>query len=751
MSHHDHQERRDERSDRHKGPHGNRREDHREDHRENPHEDHHTRQDRHHRHDRERHDEDLNRQILQKKQRHNSRTYALIGNPNSGKTTLFNELTGASQHVGNWPGVTVERKTGHLRNVFGREAEIVDLPGIYSLNPHSAEEKVSRNFIIEGRPDVVINIVEATNIERSLFLTCQIAELGVPMVVALNMMDEAKREGDLIDIARLSKGLGLPVVPITAIAGEGVVELVDALGELEKLLAILDKEAEQLPHEGEDEHGHGQFDTEDPSEHIRDHHSDGEGRTNALIATLGYHNHYKGPKVKQPCGAPLTTEEESDNAERRYRYISRLMKEAVVKGRGASEHSTSDKVDRFLASPLIGIPLFLLVMWFMFHCVFADNFLGTGLPSPGLGLQEAAAWLFSTFSEWLGTVLPAGSWYSSLIIDGIIAGVGSVVSFLPQILILFFFLTLLEDIGYMARSAFIMDRLLGYFGLSGKSFLPMLMGFGCSVPAIMACRTLENENDRKLTLFLVPFMSCSARAPIYLVLAGAFFPHNADIIVFALYILGIIVAIITGLVLKRFVFKGESTPLLIELPHYRAPRIKSVALALGRSMKDYLTRAGTIIFAMSIVIWFLSSFNFSLQMVDIDDSILAAIGGVIAPFFIPLGFGFWAAAVSILTGFFAKEAVIGTLGVLTGVGEESATSGVGLNATVLAGLGFTPLSSLSFMVFCLLYLPCLAAFAALKREYNSWKWAFLQAAYSVAVAWVAAFIVYNVGVLLGFS
>ena len=678
-------------------------------------------------------------------------TYALVGNPNSGKTTLFNELTGASQHVGNWPGVTVEKKVGKLRAAFGRDAEIVDLPGIYSLNPHSAEEKVSRKFIIEGRPNVVINIVEATNIERNLFLTCQVAELGVPMVVALNMMDEVKREGDVIDIELLSKKLGLPVVPITAIAGEGVVELVDALDELEKLLVVVDKEAEQLPHEGEDEHGHGHYDTEDPSEHIRRHHSDGEGRTNALIATFGYHNHYKGPMVRQPCGMPLTTKEESENAERRYAFISNLIKEVVVKGRGETEHTVSDKIDRFLASPVIGIPLFLLVMWLMFHCVFADNFFGTGLPSPGLWLQEGAEWLFVSLAQGIATFLPPDSWYGSLVIGGVIGGVGAVVSFLPQILILFLFLTLLEDIGYMARSAFIMDRLLGYFGLSGKSFLPMLMGFGCSVPALMACRTLENEHDRKLTLFLVPFMSCGARAPIYLVFAGSFFSENADFIVFSLYFLGIVVAILTGVLLKMLVIKGKSTPLLIELPHYRAPRLKSVSLALGRSMKDYLTRAGTVIFAMSLVIWFLSSFDFALHMVDIDNSILAAIGSVLAPLFSPLGFGFWAAAVAVLTGFFAKEAVIGTLGVLTGVGEESAVEGVGLNATVLGNLGFTPLSSLSFMVFCLLYLPCMAAFAALKREYNSWKWSLLQAGYSVAIAWAAAFIVYNGGVLLGFG
>jgi ferrous iron transport protein B len=681
-----------------------------------------------------------------RRDRRQRKRYALIGNPNSGKTTLFNELTGASQHVGNWPGVTVERKTGQLRSVFGRNVEITDLPGIYSLNPHSTEERISRNFIIDDKPDVVINIVEATNIERNLFLTCQIAELGVPMVIALNMMDEAAREGDAIDILRLSKLLGIPVVPITAIAGEGVVELIDALSELERLLAFVDREAQQLPHEGEDEHGHGYHDTEDPHEHISDHHSDDEGRTNALIASGRYHNHYKGPTVIQSLdGEALSVEDETSNAERRYKFISGVIDATVKKGRGAAEHTTSDKIDRFLTNPIIGIPIFLAIMWLMFHLVFTEDLFGLGFPGPGVWLQGLTEQLLGAFSTALAAVLPEGFWFEGLLFDGIIGGVGAVVSFLPQILILFFFLTLLEDIGYMSRTAFVMDRILRKFGLSGKSFLPMLMGFGCSVPAIMACRTLENENDRKLTLFLVPFMSCGARAPIYLVFAGAFFAANADLIVFGLYFTGIIVAILTGIILKKFVFRGETTPLLIELPHYRAPRIKSLGLALYKSMKDYLMRAGTIIFAMSVVVWFLSSYDFSLQAVEIDASILAAIGHSIAPVFTPLGFGFWVAAVAILTGFFAKEAVIGTLGVLCGIGEESALEGGGLSAAALAAVGFSPLSAFSFMVFCLLYLPCMAAFATLKREYNSWIWTLCQAAYSVGIAWIFSFAAYKIG------
>ncbi|MBQ6453659.1 MAG: ferrous iron transport protein B, partial [Coriobacteriales bacterium] len=639
--------------------------------------------------------------------------YALIGNPNAGKTTLFNELTGTSQHVGNWPGVTVEKKTGHLLKKFGESAEIVDLPGIYSLNAHSLEERISRDFILQEKPDVVIDIVEATNIERNLYLTCQIAELGVPMVVALNMMDEAQKEGDVIDCAVLSKELGVPVVPITAVKGEGVIELMETVG-AQALVDAVSREASQPFHDGEDEHGHGFHDTEDPAEHRADHHTDDKGRTNALISEFKYHNHYHGPMVYQPSAdAPLTDEQEHENAQRRYDFISGVVGKSVSKGKAAGEFNSSDKADKVLTHKIWGIPLFLLIMFAMFHCTFSENFLFLGLdiPSPGVWLQGLA----ESFIEWLGGLLEPlfveGSWAQGLVIDGIIGGVGSVLSFLPQILVLFFFLTLLEDMGYMARAAFIMDRLLRKFGLSGKSFVPMLMGFGCSVPALMACRTMENEEDRKMTLFLTPFMSCGARAPIFLVFAGAFFAAHADFIVFCLYLFGILVAILTGLLLKKLVFKGEVTPLIIELPRYRAPRAKSVGLSLWKTMKDYVTRAGTIIFLMSIVIWFFSTFNGHMEMVDIDESMLAAAGNFIAPIFSPLGFGFWTAGVALITGFAAKEAVIGTMGVLAKVGEEEALEGGALDATVLGAMGFTPLSSFAFMVFSLLYVPCFAALA----------------------------------------
>lgn len=683
------------------------------------------------------------------------KVYALIGNPNCGKTTLFNELTGTSQHVGNWPGVTVEKKVGELKKEYG-DAEIVDLPGIYSLTTYSIEERVSRAFIIDERPDVVIDIVEASNIERNLFLTCQIAELGVPMVVAINMMDEAIAEGDEIDCEKLSFLLGLPVMPITAVTGEGVIELMRIAGAHE-LMEAVELESTSPFHEGEDEHGHGFQDIEDPEEHRLDHHTDELGRTNALIARYKYHNHYKGPMTYQPTpDMPLTEEQETENANRRYAFIKKIVSQSVRKGRDIGQRSSSDKLDSVFTHPLLGIPLFLLVMFFMFHCTFSEDFLFLSvfgldpLPSPGVWLQGLAGALIDSISTGLEGVLVPDTWFSGLVLGGICGGVGSVLSFLPQICVLFFFLTLLEDMGYMARAAFIMDRAMRPFGMSGKSFVPMLMGFGCNVPAMMACRTMENENDRKITLFLVPFMSCGARAPIFLVFAGVFFPAYADFIVMGLYLLGIIAAIFVGWMLKTFVLKGEATPLIIELPRYRAPRLRSLGLALWGTIKDYLQRAGTIIFVMSIVIWFVGNFGFGedgFGMVETQDSILAIIGKTVAPIFGPLGFGIWPAAVALITGFAAKEAVVGTLGVLAGGLAED--EGANLTLDALQAMGFTTAGSLSFMVFSLLYLPCFAAIAMLRREFNSRAWTYAQLACGFVLAWICSGIVYAIATAIG--
>ena len=683
------------------------------------------------------------------------KTFALIGNPNCGKTTLFNELTGTNQHVGNWPGVTVEKKIGTLRVEYG-DADIVDLPGIYSLTSYSIEERVSRAFIIDERPDVVIDIVEATNIERNLFLTCQIAELGVPLVVAVNMMDEARAAGDIIDTKELSRRLGVPVLPITAVTGEGVIELMHTAG-AHKLMDAVEYESTSPFHEGEEEHGHGFQDIEDPEEHRLDHHTDEKGRTNALISAYKYHNHYKGPMVYQPEGdAPLTEEQETENANRRYAFIKEVVHASVKRGRKAGELNRSDKIDRVVTNRYLGIPLFLLVMFFMFHCTFSEDFLGLSafgigpIPSPGVWLQGLAQQLMDAITAGLTPLFVPDTWLYGLVIDGICGGVGAVLSFLPQICVLFFFLTLLEDVGYMSRAAFIMDRAMRPFGMSGKSFVPMLMGFGCNVPAMMACRTMESETDRKITLFLVPFMSCGARATVFLVFAGAFFPDNADVVVMGLYVLGILVAILTGWLLKTFVFKGETTPLIIELPRYRAPHMRSLGLALWGTIKDYLQRAGTIIFVMSVVVWFASSFgveNGAFGMVDIQNSLLAIAGGAVAPLFAPLGFGVWPAAVALITGFAAKESVVGTLGVLAnGVADDT---GAGLTQAALSALGFTTAGSFAFMVFSLMYLPCLATVATLRRESNSRGWTAAQACYGFAVAWVVAFIAYHIALAVG--
>lgn len=683
------------------------------------------------------------------------KVFALIGNPNCGKTTLFNELTGTNQHVGNWPGVTVEQKVGALRPRYG-EADIVDLPGIYSLTSYSIEEQVSRAYIVESKPDVVIDIVEAMNIERNLFLTCQIAELGVPMVVAVNMMDEVRAAGAVIDTEELSRRLGLPVMPITAVTGEGVIELMHTVG-MGKLIEAAELESSSPFHEGEDEHGHGFQDIEDPDEHRLDHHTDSRGRTNALISAYKYHNHYKGPMTYQPTAdAPLTEEQETENANRRYAFIKQVVNASVTHVHKQGEMNRSDRIDRVVTHRIWGIPLFLLVMFAMFHCTFSEDFLGLSalgldpVPSPGVWLQNVAQMLVDAVARGLGSALIEGTWAYGLVVGGICGGVGAVLSFLPQICVLFFFLTLLEDVGYMARAAFIMDRAMRPFGMSGKSFVPMLMGFGCNVPAMMACRTMESEVDRKITLFLVPFMNCGARATIFLVFASAFFPTNGDVIVFGLYVLGILVAFATGWLLKTFVLKGETTPLIIELPKYRAPRMSSLGLALWATIKDYLQRAGTIIFLMSIAVWFASSFGFAdgaFGMVDVEHSLLAIAGGAIAPLFIPLGFGVWPAAVALITGFAAKEAVVGTLGVLAGTAGDDA--GAGLSAAALGSLGFTQAGSFSFMVFTLLYLPCLATVAALKRESNSWKWTFAQIAYGFAVAWIVSLAAYHLALAAG--
>ena len=681
---------------------------------------------------------------------------ALIGNPNAGKTTLFNELTGSNQHVGNWPGVTVEKKSGQIRPAYGA-GEIVDLPGIYSLSPFSLEEVVSRNYLVDEHPDVVINIVDATNLERNLYLTIQLIELNVPLIIALNMMDEVERSGNRIDAAKLGKDLGVPVIPISAAKKRGLKELMQALNVSYQIKRhnLPNPPLEKLISKTKDLLG----------EHLAVEHN--------LVdeAARRYPLHWTAIKVLEGDDLVVRTltldkgtKQEIDGlkdafeqehgllctafADARYGLIKGIISSVVFD----TKSTITDRIDRLVTHRVLAIPIFLVIIFVIFHLTFSESLFGiSGLPSPGVFLQMLVEQGISALSNLLTPLFVPGGWAESLVIGGVIGGVGSVLIFIPKILLLFLFLTLLEDCGYMARAAFIMDRLLKRVGLSGKSFLPMLMGFGCTVPAAMACRTLENEQDRKLTLMLVPFMSCGARAPIFLVFAGAFFSSHADIVVFSMYILGIVVAILSGILLRKLLFKGESSPFIIELPRYRAPRVHSVALTLWDKLKGYLVRAGTIIFAMCVVVWFLSNFGFTQNgfgMVDISGSLLASFGGFIAPVFSPLGFGGWIAVVAILTGFIAKESVVGTLGVLLATEGNSAIGATGLTAAVLATAGFTPLSALSFMIFCLLYIPCVAAFATLKKEFGSWKWTIGQAVFSTGVAYVIALLVFQIGGLL---
>ena len=736
---------------------------------------------------------------------------ALIGNPNSGKTTLFNELTGANQHVGNWPGVTVEKKEGSIRSAYG-QGEIVDLPGIYSLSPFSLEEIVSRDYLIDEKPDVVINIVDATNLERNLYLTIQLIELNVPLVIALNMMDEIEREGFHIDTERLSHDLGVPVIPISAARKTRLDELISALAEarlpkrhelpnphLERLIALTEA---QLNEHLVREHHLGDTTAEgfplhwtaikvlesddlvlqhltldEVTQQRIDALKDGFEKEHGLLCTafadaryrLIHHVIYHGVAIWSADGTrhKHLHHAHKDFHHHPHRDMRRQYKEDNddpsddEEGWHPNEESPllqdrrlalSDRFDRLLTHRVWAIPIFLVVIFAVFHLTFSENLLGIpGLPGPGVFLQTLVENAIAAFSRTISVVFEPGSWAESLVIGGVIGGVGTVLIFLPKILLLFLFLTLLEDCGYMARAAFIMDRLLKRFGLSGKSFLPLLMGFGCTVPAAMACRTLENEQDRKLTLMLVPFMSCGARAPIFLVFASAFFPQVADIVVFSMYLLGIVVAILSGILLRKLLFKQGLTPFIIELPRYRAPRLRSVSLTLWDKLRGYLVRAGTIIFVMCVFVWFLSSFGITssgFSLVDINESLLVAFGGFIAPIFTPLGFGSWIAVVALLTGFIAKESVVGTLGVLISTSEETAVGGSGLSYALLATAGFTPLSALSFMVFCLLYIPCVAAFATLKKEFGSWKWAIGQAVFSTAVAYLVALLVFQIGSLV---
>ena len=663
--------------------------------------------------------------------------FALAGNQNCGKTTLFNQLTGSNQHVGNFPGVTVESKEGVIRGY--KDDTVVDLPGIYSLSPYTDEEIVTRDFLLKNKPDGIINIVDATNIERNLYLSMQLIELNIPMVIALNMMDEVRANGGTIKIDKLQEELGVPVVPISASKNEGIDELIETAVRTAQnrqyprrqdfCSGAVHRAIHSIAHLVED---HAER-IQTPSRFAATKLVEGdEPMLNAL--NLSDNEKDMVEHAVTEMERELDTDREAALADMRYTFIDRLCADTVVKCGESKEHARSVKMDNLLTNKYLAIPIFLLIMLLIFWLTF--GVIGSFLSDL---LSQGIDFVTNVVSDAL-TAYGINPVVHSLVIDGVFAGVGSVLSFIPTIVVLFFFLSILEDSGYMARVAFVMDKLLRKIGLSGRSFVPMLIGFGCSVPAIMATRTLSSERDRKMTILLTPFMSCSAKLPIYGMITMAFFPKYRALVMIGLYVLGMVVGVLMGLLLKRTLFHGKPVPFVMELPNYRLPSPKSVGMLLWDKAKDFLTRAFTVIFVATIIIWFLQSFDVRLNPVSAgDDSMLAGIGRWIAPIFAPLGFGDWRASTALLTGFSAKEAVVSTFAVLTG--SNTANMSAALSSI------FTPLTAISFLVFTLLYTPCVAAISAVRREMNSGKAAVGVVFLQTGVAWVVAFIVYHIGLL----
>lgn len=669
--------------------------------------------------------------------------FALAGNPNCGKTTLFNKLTGSKQYVGNWPGVTVEKKEGRAK-FYGKNISILDLPGIYSLSPYSPEEVVTRNCIIDEDLQLIINIVDATNIERNLYLTTQIAELGKPMVIALNMIDLLEKRGDRIDYKRLERKLGIPVVPISAGKGTGIDELMK--------LAISYAEKNQIVNI-KNTYSPDVDEVLCEIEKVLD--STGKStnanqRWNAVKVFEGDRITLEKFKFTEAQSQKINTikkkipttkylDREMIIADQRYKYICNICSLVVKKSFGQGHLTTSDKVDKIITNRFLAIPLFLSMMLLVFFITFGPI---------GNSLRDSAEFLIKdVFAGMINNILNsagASQWTVSLVIGGIIEGVGSVISFFPQILILFTLLSILEDSGYMARAAFIMDQLLRKIGLSGRAFVPMLMGFGCTVPAVLGTRTLESEKDKRLTILITPFMSCSAKMPVYALFISAFFVSNQALIIFSIYLLGIIIAVLSALLFKNTLLKGEPAPFVMELPPYRLPTPRSLWIHVWERLKDFLTKAGTVLLAATIVIWFLQSFDFKMRMVDDSaNSMLASIGTFIAPAFTLCGFGDWRASVSLVTGLVAKESVVSTMAILY-------NSGVDANLASTLGQTFTPLSAYSFMVFVLLYTPCVAALSAIHKEMASLKWTSITILYQLVVAFLVSAFVYQTGSFMSY-
>ncbi len=665
----------------------------------------------------------------------------LAGNPNVGKTTVFNRLTGMRQHVGNWPGKTVERAEGHFKH-GGYEYDVIDLPGNYALSAHSMEEIVSRDFIVDDDSDVIINVVDAANLERNLYLTVQMMELGANMIMALNMNDFAKKKDHIIDIPLMSELLGFPVIEISAKDGDG----------FEELLTTVEKQASK-PIDSSAKLAYG----DELKEHLGDLQSLIEKDSSLLdvpsvwtaIKLLERDSIVIEKVQKSSQSSVIMTEAdkvaghlhdlydvgaEEVVANARYAYISGLMAEAV-KRPAVEKETTTDKIDKIVTNRILAPFIFIFIMFLLFHLTFT-------ISTPFCELIDG--W-FSWFGEYLAEAV-GNEVLGSLLEKGIIGGVGGGLVFLPQIILMFLFLSILEDSGYLARAAFTLDKLMhSIVGLHGKAFIPMILGFGCGVPAVMATRTMENESDRLLSMMLIPFMSCTARLPIYSIFVGAFFAANEGLILLSIYLLGIVVALIVAGILKRTIFKGLSAPFVMELPTYKVPSLKGVLLHTWEKTKGFLKKAGTIILASAIVIWILSSVPFGVEYGS-QESVLGMIGSAIAPIFAPLGFSTWQAGIAILTGLVAKEVVVSTFTTLGGLEEDDEEGTISLVHDL-----FTPLSAYSFMAFCLLYVPCFATIGAIKQETNSWKWPLTMAGITLVTAYIVSFLIYNVGVLAGFG
>lgn len=655
-------------------------------------------------------------------------TFALAGNQNCGKTTLFNRLTGANQHVGNFPGVTVDRKDGEIKG----EAKtlITDLPGIYSMSPYSSEELVTREFILKEQPKGIINIVDATNIERNLYLTMQLLELNIPMVIALNMMDEVRENGGTIYINRMEEMLGTPVIPISAAKNEGIDELIEHAIHVTKY----SEKPEKRDFCDSSDDGSAVHRCIHAIMHLIEDHAKAENIPIRFAASKVAEGDQKiiellklDDNEKDMIDHMILQMEKERGLDRaaaiadmRFRFINKVCKETVVKTRESKAHARSRRIDKILTGKYTAIPSFILIMGLVFFLTF--NVIGAWL-------QNLFEMGIDAVTGWMDKILTAGrvnSVLHSLVIDGIFEGVGSVLSFLPVIIVLFLFLSLLEDSGYMARVAFVMDKMLRKIGLSGRSIVPMLIGFGCTVPGVMAARTLSSERDRKMTILLTPFMSCSAKLPIYAFFTAAFFPKYGGLVMVLLYFGGILMGIISALVMKNSLFKGNPVPFVMELPNYRMPGFKNVIMLLWEKAKDFLQRAFTVIFMATIVIWLLQTFDIHFNMVeDSQNSMLAGLAGILAPIFAPLGFGDWRISTALLTGFIAKESVVSTLSILAPAG-----------IAVVIGVK----SALPLLVFCLLYTPCVAAIAAIKRELGS-KWALFVVCGQCLIAWIVAFLV----------